>query len=126
MSLKGVLLLIKGDWAEYANTFAFANWATVEAPCMFCEAHRDNLYTWIPRASPLGLPWKLASDEDYDSCCKACEVRVVIPSAAVHNKILLRLEYDKRPSGSHGRGLLSPVADVGFDKWRSPGTQPLA
>ena len=44
MSFGAYLAGIKGDWAEYCYTFAFANWKTMLSPCLGCHATVADMY----------------------------------------------------------------------------------
>ena len=43
LGYSGVLIYIKGDWAEHAHSLSLQSWASVWQPCQFCELTKDSL-----------------------------------------------------------------------------------
>ena len=51
----GAVVLIKGDWCEYAHTLGFPTWSSIEHPCPLCCCTKGTAYTangvvshWVP------------------------------------------------------------------------------
>lgn len=117
MALVGALILIKGDWAEYARTFGFPTWSSVDHTCLFCFATRGSMLRkdLLEASSPRGLPWREKNLESYQEACARCEIRVAIPDASRHRNIRNVLFYDKRKDGSSGRALRDAIPDLGLE-----------
>ena len=113
---KALLVLIKGDWAEFCGTFGLTNWASLYHPCPFCDTMLGNMYRF-KGLSFVTSPW---GDHDesatYDEACRACEIPVCIHTHAQRRSIMLggRLSYDKRKNGNMGRCLMAPVPQFGL------------
>jgi hypothetical protein len=72
MTLRYVLLQIKGDWAEFAHTLGFPTWASARNPCCFCHADKAGLYS-LRGASLLSLPFPEITPQDYADACARCD-----------------------------------------------------
>ncbi len=114
LAARGALVMVKGDWAEFAQTFGFASWASTLAPCMACKCTATTMYD-VTRVSLLSLPWSSVTSADYDLACSACERHVVV-SAPQHRTLRAILRYDKRRSGAGGRALLDDFPALGLLK----------
>ena len=112
MSLCGALVYIKGDWAEYCNTFAFPTWSDLMAPCLFCRCTRANMLNDVAM-SPVESAWPAFSPEDYESACAACEVLVTL-TEETRALISKALHYDKRRDGGRGRCLRYAIPSLGL------------
>ena len=79
MSVRGAVVAIKGDWADFAHSLALPAWATNDYPCPWCRCSRA---TWSEDdgLSPLSFPFALVSHAEYEAACTACEVHVLINS----------------------------------------------
>ena len=101
---------IKGDWAEYCYTFAFANWKTLLSPCLGCYATVGDMYN-DAAADIFNNPWGDYTMEDYEAECTSKEHKVLV-TLELHRQIKPALFYDRRHTGSHDRSL----------RWGIPGT----
>ena len=79
LHFKGVLLHIKGDWAEFAHTLGFPTWSSNRNPCCFCHTDRLGMYS-LHGASLLALPHPEITQVDYITACSRCQPR---PSVVV-------------------------------------------
>jgi hypothetical protein len=93
-TVRGALILIKGDWAEFTLTFGFPTWASAQSPCMFCTCTRETMYT-IDGLTVGTFPHGLKTDEAYGAACQKCERWITI-SREEHKQIVESLAYDKR------------------------------
>ena len=112
MKMKAVVVWVKGDWMEFCERLGYPTWASNMRPCMCCNAHGADLF----KTTGLGLlraPWRDNRDEDFETACARCEVRVVL-DAESHKLLKSLLRYDKRPSGAKGRALTQPVPRLGL------------
>lgn len=107
---RGMLLRIKGDWEEFCMRLGFPSWQSGTRPCFCCAASGPDLYD-VSSVSVLSLPFYLNQDSDYDRGCQRCEIWVLVDENARKN-ILGRLQYDKRPQGSHGRSLVADIPEL--------------
>jgi hypothetical protein len=119
MLLRACLLLIKGDWAEYAHTLGLPAW-NVNPPrhaCPICSALK---LTWCDPGgfNVLECPCPNKTYNDYDVACQACEIVVIITSAAVHRQIRNALFYDKRTNTivQGGRCLRIDLPDLNLNR----------
>ena len=115
---KGVVVLFKADWGEYATTMAFRSWAHYLHPCFLCCCKGGPEGDWqsFEGMSLLGVPFGPKTLEVYNDACRALEKRVTIPSFIVLQDLIGRLEFDKRKQGYEGRALLSDCAALGLRK----------
>eukprot|EP00969_Alexandrium_andersonii_P351359 15435252-Alexandrium_andersonii.AAC.1 len=81
MPAKGAVILFKGDWAEFCHTLGFPNWASALRPCFKCCAGHDRLHV-VTVISPLVLPSRENTAEDYAAACDRCERLVHLSSPA--------------------------------------------
>ena len=109
---KGAVVMLKGDWSEFALTLGFPTWSSGAHPCMFCTCTSDNMYT-ADGLSPLGFPFPLKTDESLDAACRAAEVWVTLDESG-HRAVLAALRYDKRRQGARGRSLIAPLPAYGL------------
>ena len=98
------LVFIKGDWAEYSNTFGLASWASKLYPCFNCWCVLSNMFRY-QNVSLCELPWPEATDNDYDQACRACERWVILETLQMWRRVRANLVYDRTKRGSHGRAL---------------------
>jgi hypothetical protein len=113
LSLRGAVVQIKGDWAEYAHSLGFPTWRHTDYPCLWCRCDRETLYDWDDMV-PGELPWMPNSADDYSDACSRAERHVVIRTAALRDRIASLLFYDKRVQGSHGRALRANLPHLGL------------
>jgi len=98
----GVLMFLKGDWAEYASTVGFPSWADGLRPCPMCNAHRQNFFTMYGLRAE-HLPWRLNADDDYEHACARSERRVVLRTVEEQGRVLRAFQYDIRGGGGGKR-----------------------
>ena len=103
LAFRGILLFLKGDWSEYANTIGFTPWNDILRPCLLCNSSGRDLYIH-GLLSPTSFPHRLNTSEDYERACRQCEIAVTLDEQ-LHRVVLSALEYDKRDNGNHGRAL---------------------
>ena len=106
-------LFFKGDWAEYAHTFALATWQDSLRPCFHCLGYGPDLYNPFGNSAS-SLRWVCSAAGDYLNDCLRSERKVVISSEDVRSRILNVLEYDTRKDGNHGRCLTEDLLDLGL------------
>ena len=75
LRLRGAMVYIKGDWAEYNTTMGFPSWQDALRPCFECNAFQQNMYQFS-RVSSVDQPWRNNVDGDYEAACTRCEIRV--------------------------------------------------
>jgi hypothetical protein len=103
LSCRGILLEVRGDWAEFCERLGFPTWQSVVRPCICCNAHPETLYQ-VQGVSLVDSPWHVNDDADYDASCSRCEVKVVVTHVMVR-QIRHNLRFDKRRGGALGRAL---------------------
>ena len=74
---KGVVVYVKGDWAEYVHTLGFPLWSDGLRPCFCCAGSGCDLYV-ANGCSTLGLRWPLNDAGEYDRACTECEIVVQV------------------------------------------------
>ena len=108
---RGVLLQIRGDWVEFAQTLGFPTWASAEFPCLWCWSDKESMFA-LQGMSPVRFPFRLSTMEDYEAACARCEVEVVIETRGMQARVASLLHYDKRKGGSRGRALKDHVPEL--------------
>ena len=100
MPLRGAVIMVKGDWAEYTQTLGLASWSSPAAPCPFCTANKDN---WQDRKglSPVHFPHELMAAQRYEDHCGAAELRVWLTQED-HLAVARALFFDRREGGAQG------------------------
>ena len=114
MALRGALLQVRGDWAEFAHSLGFPTWQTNEGPCLWCDADKVSMLGGA-LASSVDFPYRLNTMADFEAACRRCEIHVVIRTAAQHMAIRAALVYDKRAHGNRGRCLMSAFPEFGLE-----------
>lgn len=110
--VRGMLLFVKGDWAELGSTVGLPIWNDSMRPCYSCNVSLAGLST-VAGVSLLEVPWRPNKEEDYFDACTRCEIRVVI-TAANHVEVSALLMFDKRDGGSKGLALTRPYPALGL------------
>ena len=114
LAFRGMLLQIKGDWAEFSSSLGFTSWAASLAPCLFCRCTQASLADfggW----SPLSPVHALVGHADFEAACGACEQKRRLTKAdwqLVKNS----LAYVKASGGPRGRALLCDLPSLGLLK----------
>ena len=94
IGFKGAVVQVRGDWAEFANTFGFCNWSSNEFPCFLCNATASNMYcieTW----NVLEPSFDLVTPEKYERECLDCEIQRTVSKDQL-DALLPHLKFDKR------------------------------
>lgn len=114
MAFSCLLTWLKGDWAEWATTFGFANWGTKQYPCPLCFATHDDWRDYR-RCGFDRLLWADTQQADYEAACQLCELRFVVETVA--DKALLRrsLRFDERESGFRGRFVTRDIPEFNLE-----------
>jgi len=111
LALRGAVVQIKGDWAEFSHTLGFPTWRHTDYPCLWCRCDRDTLYSW-EEMEPGEIPWCPNEPEDYDAACRRCERHVVVSTQQLRDRIAAELYFDKRVAGSRGRALRADIPEL--------------
>jgi hypothetical protein len=111
LELRGAIVQIKGDWAEFSHSLGFPTWRHTDFPCIWCRCDRESMYSWEDMG-PGDMPWTLNTPEDYEAACARCEHHVVVRTRQLRNRIAASLFYDKRTSGSRGRALRVDIPEL--------------
>ena len=112
LGISGCLVQIKGDWAEFAHTWGFDNWRSLQYPCFLCDATVANMYDideWFLE-SPC---FEHRTPESYRDIIKDMEIKVAVSQEGLAD-LLPYLSYDKKNTGLHGRGLLVDYERLGL------------
>ncbi len=88
MAYRYILVQIKADWAEMAQTMGFPSWASKFAPCMMCATTSDNMFNYN-NISLMSDMWG-ERETSYEEECASCEIRVEIVSEKVRQLILIK------------------------------------
>ena len=113
MLARYAVVMIKGDWSEVCNTWGFPTWSSHVRPCFKCAGHGCSLHDYT-NASPLGLPWPLTEEADYDRACAHCEIGVRVLTEADRALLVQSLVFDKRKDGGHGKCLTRAIPAFGL------------
>ena len=95
MLMRGLVLFVKGDWAEFAHSLGFPTWSHKTWPCIFCFASLLQLST-IQGFNPMEFPFELFDKAKYEDACDLCEILVTIITEAMKKQIASLLVFDKR------------------------------
>jgi hypothetical protein len=82
MLMRGLVLFVKGDWAEFAHSLGFRTWSHKTWPCIFCFASLLQLST-IQGFNPMEFPFELFDQAKYEDACALCEILVTIITEAM-------------------------------------------
>jgi hypothetical protein len=117
MRIRGYVVRVKGDWAEFAHSLGFPSWASALFPCLFCAATKEELYKFRG-CNPFDFPFQLFTHNLYLAACAACETVVYLTSEQCRGMLLASLAYDKRTSrnSSFGRALTNDIPELGLEK----------
>ena len=108
------VIMIKGDWAEFAHTLGLTTWGSATCPCPFCHATKAQWFS-MDGFSPMHFPHELMTHAQYDEACSSAEIKVDI-DAILHSRIKAALYYDKRQDGARGRALKHDIVSAGLCK----------
>ena len=111
---RGVVLYLKSDMMEYVTTLGYPSWKSA-SPCPLCFCTPANMGD-LAGISPVDVPWRTKTYEDYDAACRACEVWVEVTNADLFMTLRGSLEYDKRRTGNRGRCLQQDLRELGLKK----------
>ena len=59
LAMTGIILWVKGDWAEVSHTLGLPSVTSKHAPGPFCDATCDNLHERYRGVFLLAWPWRL-------------------------------------------------------------------
>jgi hypothetical protein len=110
LGCRGILLQLRGDWAEFCERLGYPNWRSFTRPCICCSSTPDALYT-VQGVSLVDSPWHDNLEQDYADSCTRCEIKVIVTHVSVR-QIRLLLRYDKRRAGALGRALTRPFPEL--------------
>ena len=106
------LLLIKGDWSEYATTLGFPTCTDGVRPCFGCNGVGEILHRTVG-VTMREVPWRNNIAGDYNEACEKCEIWVDVDREN-HKRILRVLKYDKSQAGARGRALTEDLPELGL------------
>ena len=113
MRVRACVLYLKADWAEFSKTLGLASWSSQLFPCPFCRKTQGELHT-IAGLNVTDTTWQLISHEDLERATRACEIDVVLRSAAQHREVLAALQYNRDKNGPRGRALIRDLPSLGL------------
>ena len=116
--MRGVLIHLKGDWAEIVHSWGFVMWSHISNPCFCCWSRKETLYQ-VGETSPISGPFPPKTPQHYEQACADCERVVLVPDAMTHARLIGALWYDMKKGGSHGRSLrrdFPPLALLAGDR----------
>jgi hypothetical protein len=107
LGFRGVPIILKGDWAEFAGTLGFRSWMHHAHPCFRCfaTAGEGGSLSRTTGISVLDAPWQKKTMDDYEQACADAEIVVTVRNARQLGQIVDNLSYDKRRVGGAGRCL---------------------
>lgn len=111
---KGAIVMIKGDWAEFALSLGFPTWAHATHPCPFCVCRKSQMFI-ADNLSPISFPFPLKTHEGYLEACRVAEHWVLVTEVD-RAALLVILRYDKRDDGSRGRALIENYPPLFLEK----------
>ena len=94
LGVRGALVLLKGDWAEFCLSFGFPTWTSNSAPCLFCCSSKGELYK-VAGLTGRTFPHALKTAAGYLAACEGAEKWVLLTQAD-HAALLPLLAYDRR------------------------------
>lgn len=112
---RAAVILIKGDWAEYAHSLGFPTSADNRAPCPLCVTDKASLFQ-LRGYSAQGMPNVLRTQAAYEAACSACEKEVIIDNQDDFIRVRAALSYDMRSHGFRGRTLSAAIPSLGLEK----------
>jgi hypothetical protein len=118
LGYKAAVIMVKGDWAEFALTMGMPTWAHHTHPCFACKCTGggDGTMKQTQGVSVLGLPWAPKTDADYKASVATSMQTVTVASQAEHSRLLGSLKYDKSKQGSRGRTVMCDIAALNLQK----------
>ena len=114
MSVPGVCLFVKGDWAELVQRWGFPGWNDAAAPCPHCHTDLASLFS-LRGYSPLSMPAPEKTIEDYANSCASVEHHRSLTAAQC------RLVRPNLVFKTGGRVLKCDIPSLGLLKWGSSG-----
>jgi len=97
----GMLLWLKGDWAEASHTLGLPQVTSANAPCPFCDDAQCRLHASYRSMSLRGVGGTPRPESYYDDCRQACEHRLTLATEQDRQLLLSALRYLK---GKRWRG----------------------
>ena len=99
LPLTGVILWIKGDWAEAAHSLGLPTVSSKFEGCPYCSCNSHDMHSLYHRAAIIDWPW--ADRASYDDRCRAHEIVVAITTPHERDVVSAALAFWK---GKKGRG----------------------
>ena len=94
---KSALVLIKGDWAEFAKSMGLTGWGNVHDCCPICPCSKDGLDIVDANFSDkCGLVWNDRHEEEYEASCASRETTVLVDTEAKRATIWTLLQPVKK------------------------------
>ena len=115
LALRGCVLYLKADWAEFAHSLSYVSWQSTLFPCMLCKTIKSTMHAGEAFAPLFFFPWALLTEEDHEAAAAAREVRVAL-SRDDHALVVSILRYQKQKDGPAGRALTDDVGRLGLRK----------
>ena len=113
MRRAGCIIQSRGDWMEHAERFGFFGHASSLRPCFCCATSPEDMFR-IVGVSPLGLPWHVNTQDDWEAACERCTIRVTFPQQRYIEAVSAFLVYDIRKTGSLGRAVTQSFPALGL------------
>ena len=114
MGFKAVVVIIKGDWAEFCGSLGFPTWGSADHPCFKCVCTRDTIY--VTRGlSALATPLAAKTMDTYLGACAGAEIVIHPVPDALWRRVRVLLFYDVRLNGNRGRCLAGDIPEYGLE-----------
>ena len=108
--IRGAVLFVKGDWAEYAVPLGFPSWNDGLRPRYACNCAGEALLEAIG-VSLTATPWRDNTAGDYFEACAKCE-RTLVLTERLYGLMKPLVQYDKRKDGARGLALIAPIPEL--------------
>ena len=108
------LVVLKGDWSEYASTLGYPTWSSSTHPCPHCFTPASEFHS-LRNYSAISMPHARKTMADYDAACAACEHSVEANAGNI-SVLKATLDYDKRAgtNSARGRALTAALPALGL------------
>lgn len=106
LGIKGVVIDIQGDWAEFAHRWGFPTWKSSTSPCFLCNC------TGVQLREGTGDLTERTTD-DFLRECNKCEKWVMVEDRRMHARIRFALENDP---ARKGRVLTVGIEELGLQQ----------
>ena len=100
LGFRGMVMYVKGDWAEYAATMGLPTWQNQFHSCPFCPITKDALDHATPAMLDHdGMMWEDKEEGSYEHACGLCERIVDVDSDELRDNISDLLDVDPKGKG---------------------------